>query len=404
MRPRIILFDLNQEGHHPQYLECLMRYWTLRQPGGELHLVVSKESAARHPVFGELAETARGATVHQASTPAGFASGEANAFKSERLNRKLAKQYAEALRADHLMFMSLDSVQFSLALDLRFSWPLALSGIYFRPSFHYGELEGQRVARERMTAVAKQLTIRAALRNPHLRTLFSLDPLATPGLMQWARHTDCIYLPEPLWDPPNDVRGSPLTQGLEPTRRRLVLFGSLDKRKGVLLVLDALQGLPDNLQRKLSLILAGRLNDREGPELRRRIHSFEAGSAVQLAFNDDHIPEAEIQPLLRSCDLVLVTYQRHTGSSGLLIRAAAAGVPVLASNHGLVGSQVRSHGLGLTVDSTSADEIRTAIAQWVDHPKAIPFDADAAERFARANTADAFSETIFNRLLVREHQ
>jgi glycosyltransferase involved in cell wall biosynthesis len=96
---------------------------------------------------------------------------------------------------------------------------------------------------------------------------------------------------------------------------------------------------------------------------------------------------------------VLLTYQHdHVGSSGGLVRAAAAGVPVLSTDHGLVGVQVRRHRLGLTIDTTSAEEIRSALLRWLERPATMPFDPAAARKFAAANTADAFAETIFSRL------
>jgi hypothetical protein len=64
-----------------------------------------------------------------------------------------------------------------------------------------------------------------------------------------------------------------------------------------------------------------------------------------------------------------------------------------------VGVQVRRHRLGLTIDATSADEIRSALLRWLERPATMPFDPAAARKFAAANTADAFAETIFSRLL-----
>jgi glycosyltransferase involved in cell wall biosynthesis len=396
--PTVVLLNLFHGGHNPQHLECLVREWELRSPLGRLHLVISETAANQYPDLVELTDSVANVALHRVATPPGFAS-DAGIFGREPLHRRVARHYARLLHADRLMFMYLDAAQLSLTFDLRFSWPLELSGIYFRPSFHYGRLGGRQTRRGRLMALGKQLSIRAAMRNPHLRTLFCLDPIATTQLAEWARHTECVFLPEPLWDPSPRDGTSRLARRLEPGRRRLVLFGSLDERKGVHTVLDALQALPEATQRKLGLILAGRLSDSERPRLRVHIGSLEKQSAVQVILADEHLPEDEVQPLLRESDLVLVTYVRHVGSSGLLVRAAAAGVPVLASDYGLVGAHVRKHRLGLTVDSTSSQAVADAIASWIERPDAFGFDPGSAERFALANTAEAFAETILSRLL-----
>jgi glycosyltransferase involved in cell wall biosynthesis len=398
MSPTIVLLNLYYEGHNPQHLECLLRSWAHRERDAQLHLVLSKMAVTRHTELSNLARQTKGVTLHLVDTPDNFAS-EAGVFRREPLHRRVAKDYATRLRAHRLMFMYLDAAQFSLAMDLRFRWPLELSGIYFRPSFHYSDLGVEQTTSERVTSAAKGFVIRGALRNPHLQTLFCLDPLATTRLAEWADHTECVFLPEPLWNPASDRHGSPLTDRVDGHRRCLVLFGSLDERKGLRPLLDALEALPHPLQQQLALVLAGRLTDADKSQLQARIALFERRSEVQLVAADELVPEEQIQPLLRSCDLVLATYLRHVGSSGLIVRAAAAGVPVLASDYGLVGAQVRRHRLGLTVDSASSEEIARALIAWLERPDSFPFDAASADRFARENTAEAFAETILSRLL-----
>lgn len=248
-------------------------------------------------------------------------------------------------------------------------------------------------------ALGKQVVLRAALRNPHLRTLFCLDPFAAAHIAGWARHSECVFLPEPLWVPDMPVESSALEDAVEPGRRRLVFFGSLDDRKGIRPVLDALAALPESSQRRLALIFAGPVGSVEREELLARIAAFDANSAVQVLLEDRFVPEAQVQRLLAACDLVLLTYRHHVGSSGVLVRAAAAGVPVLATDYGLVGAQVRKHRLGLPLDATSSEEIRSALLAWLDRPDAMPFDRSSASRFAAANTAEAFADTIFSRLL-----
>jgi glycosyltransferase involved in cell wall biosynthesis len=218
-------------------------------------------------------------------------------------------------------------------------------------------------------------------------------------LARWAPDTDVVPLPEPLTKYPGEKAASPLLSRVEDGRRRLVIFGSLDERKGIAVVLEALDGLPEASRKSIALLLAGRFDDTVRREVASRIGSHGAGE-VQVIADDQRLPEESIQPLLRACDLVMITYQRHVGSSGQLLRAAEAGTPVLASDYGLVGQLVRGHRLGLTVDSTSPLEIRRAIAAWLERPEAIPFDSQQAALFAGQNTDDAFAETILSRILV----
>jgi glycosyltransferase involved in cell wall biosynthesis len=358
-----------------------------------------------HPATVARIRATPNAVLHVAELPEGFDEALSGTIERDRLHGRLAGHYIRLLHPDHFVFMLCDHVQLSLAFGLRFDRPVAISGIYFRPSFHYGRLNGPpETTRDRLKGLTKQVVLRAALRNPHLRTLFSLDHFAVPQIARWSGHTEIVALPEPLEHGDSAAARTGGTQpellaGLEPDRRRLVIFGSLDEKKGISVVLDALQALAPSTQRRLALILGGPVGGYRRDELLARIGRLDAQTDLRVRLEDRFIPEEDVQPLLEACDLVLLTYQRHVGSSGVLIRAAAAGVPVLATDYGVVGEQVRRHRLGITVDATRSESIREVLEEWIRRPGAIPFDPAAATAFSAENTAELFAETIFSRLL-----
>ena len=399
MTTRIVLFNLYYGGHHPQHLECLAAYWGELRPEAELHVVVSDRHVRAHPDTAARLSATPNTELHVARLPSDFDKAQSGSLARDRLHGRLAAHYVRTLRPDHFVFMLVDHAQLSLAFGLRFPCPVAISGIYFRPSFHYGRLGGPpQGAGDRLKGAIKQLVLRAALRNPHMRTVFSLDPFVVPYIERWSPRAEAVALPEPL----DDLRAreeTALLDEVEPHRRKLVIFGSLDERKGIGVVLDALQALPRLAQHGLALILAGPVVEPGRTQRLARLDRFAADSDVQLVLEDNFIPEEDVQGLLRACDLSLLTYQRPIGSSGVMIRAAAAGIPVLATDYGVVGEQVRRHCLGLTVDTTDADTLRRALEAWIEHPEAIPFDDEEAAAFARDNTAELFAATIFGRLL-----
>jgi glycosyltransferase involved in cell wall biosynthesis len=391
---------LSSGGHHAQYLECVMRGWIAASRPGELLVIVSQQTAADHPELLALAEAAAGVDVQVArdtgESRLHFTPGR---IADELRNRRIAREYAVRVRADHLVFMHLDGVQLALAADFRFAWPLTISGIYFRPSLHYAALGMTLTRKEKIVSAGKRLVLLAVFRNPHLRTVFSLDPLAVPRLAKLARHTECVFLPEPLWVPPAGAPVPEVVRSVDSGRRRLVIFGFLDARKGIRQVLAALDSLPQAAQRRLALVLAGQFAAPERQSLLDALAAFTASADVTVAVTDGAVPEAEIQPLIAACDLALVTYQRHVGSSGVLLRAAAAGIPVIASDYGLVGATTRKHSLGLVLDARSPEAIAHAIENWLDDSSTIGFDPAKASAFARANTAEAFAETLLTQLL-----
>jgi glycosyltransferase involved in cell wall biosynthesis len=399
MRPRILVIQLYHGGHHPQHLECLLAYWAEHSFAGELHFVVSEPYREEHPALLAAVDATPGAERHLVSASNFRTNRRSELLSSDRRHGRVVSEWARRLEADHVLLMYLDHAQLSLACDLRFEWPLSISGIYFRPTFYYPKLGIHQGLDERVVAVRKRIVLRAALRNPHLRFVFCFDHLAVVQFPASGSRIQAIPLPEPLRVESSSTRDSPISNNVEPRRRRLLLFGSLDDRKGIRPVLDALSGLSEADQSQLALVLAGRVSGGERPALLDRIDLFRRSSNVQVVLEDRYLDEEEIQPLVRACDLVLLTYVHHVGSSGVLVRAASAGVPVLSTDYGLLGTQVRENRLGATLDATSVSAIRATLAGWLESPETIPFDPGSAQAFTAANTAEAFAETIFSRLL-----
>lgn len=397
-QPRIAVVQLYHGGHHPQHLECLRAHWSDRGYAGELHFVLSDAYEDAHPALLSALDTTPGVRRHLVPASNLPTNRRTTLLASDRRHGRVASEWARRLRADHVLFMYLDHVQISLAYDLRFDWPVSISGILFRPTFHYRELGMDSSLKERVSATRKQIVLRAAVRNPHLRHVFCFDHLAVDRFPAPLSRVRPVALPEPLRV---ETSRSPdaIAATVEPGRRRLLLFGSLDDRKGIRPVLDALSGLPSSDRSRFALVLAGKVNGPERDELLDRIGEFRRTSHVQVVLEDRYLNEDEIQPLVQACDLVLLTYAQHVGSSGVLVRAANAGVPVLSTDRGLLGLQVRENRLGTTIDATSAAAIRATLAAWLDDPEAVHFDAAGARAFAEANTADAFAETIFSRLV-----
>jgi len=116
---------------------------------------------------------------------------------------------------------------------------------------------------------------------------------------------------------------------------------------------------------------------------------------VQVVLRDERVPDDEVPDLLGAADVVLLPYQRHLGSSGVLVRAAAAGTPVLGDGYGLLGAQIRRHALGITVDATQTGDLVRGLHRCVTMPLDALFDAEAAAAFARHHTAEHFAETIY---------
>ncbi|ARA94536.1 hypothetical protein AWN76_016135 [Rhodothermaceae bacterium RA] len=401
--PHVVLFDLYTGGHHLQYLEYLCRYWVHEQIAGCLHLLLPAHGLDTHPTLHPflLAHASAGLRVTPVTEslhldharPLGL-------LRNDLQQGRILARYLRQIRPDHAVLMHMDHLQVSLATDLRFTFPIRLSGIYFRPTVHYRFFVDPATSsswREHLHHWRKRVLLQMAARNRHLAYLFSLDPYAVPYInAMTGKHVQAIALPDgitlqPGSRTPSEVRAD---WGVEPGRTVALLFGSISPRKGVFQVLDAVRLLPQDLQQRLCLVFAGRVSPRERVDIYTAFEETRHHTQVQLIMDDRFLPESELQSLIAASDVMLIAYQRHIGSSNALIRAAAAQVPILGQSYGLIGEQIRRHGLGLAVDTTQPEAIARGLLQILT--EGISVDEKAMLQFARANAVDHFARTLFD--------
>lgn len=393
-----MLFDIYAGGHRGQYVRQLIEYWAAEALPGRLSVAVPPFFLDLHADVRALIEATDGVEAVLLDTPDLATMTALSVLQQGRLYGQVLRNVLLRLRPDHCVLLYFDYAQFSLATDLRFSFPVTLSGIYFRPSFHYhGFRTGTRGWKERLRGWRKRLLLWRVLRNPHLTHVFSLDPYAVPDIQALSSGPQIVALPDGITPRPALLSSDAQRQqwGVADGRNVALLFGGINARKGIHEVLAALHLLPPALQQACCLVVSGHIREAEKEKIRAGIQQVREATAVQVIVEDRFVEEEEIQGMVAAADLVLLTYQRHVGSSGVLVRAAHAGVPVLGSDYGLVGEHLHRRHLGLAVDATSPEAIAQGLTQVLTDPSALPFDVAKARLFAEEHTATRFAEIIF---------
>ena len=398
----MMLFDLYAGGHHGQYVRQLVEYWLNTNVQGKLSIVAPPGFLERHDDVRRIIKNAAcdNLRFHPVEEEVFLRSDGTTAalIHNQREHGRLFRKYVEYHRPDHCICMYFDHMQLSLALGLRFAFDVKISGIYFRPAFHYESFSSHSSSgKDRILNLRKRALLLAALRNRHVSTLFCLDPYVVDYVKKLSPRIQVVALPDGV--PAH--QGSYLSTDLRaqhhvgPDRRFALLFGSLAERKGIFQTLEALTLLSPADQKTLCVALIGSVNSVDKDRLHRSIHRVQNETDVHVILDDRFVLDEEIQGMLGSSDLLLMPYQHHVGSSGVLVRAAMALVPVLGPDYGLVGEQIQRHELVLYVDTTSPFVLAESLSQWLSDPETIPFDKINAEKFAEANTAAKYSETIF---------
>lgn len=401
--PHLVAFDIEVGGHHGVYLLHLAREWGRLGLPGRLTYVVSTQFRDRHPDV-LAAASAVGISFHEVAPvdlslgPLRHLRGPARIAAHASLEWQRLTTAATSVGATHVVALYLDRLlQIPLAAGLRS--PCPVSGIYFRPTFHYRHWAKTALSLgDRLRAARQEAVATFALRNPGLHTLFTLDAFAAAEL-QIRGHRKAEGLADPVdLSPaaPERIAALRARLGLDGSARRLVLlFGVLTSRKGIPRVMKAISALPPEVIAGCHWALVGPLDKSYRPTLEAELAGLaqkQPDATVTLVA--EFVPEEDTQAWFELADLVLVPYERHVGMSGILVRAAAAGRPVLADDYGLVGALTRQDGLGLALDTSNSATFASALTRWFAKPSTVPFSPAGAAGFARRNRAQRFARQL----------
>ena len=393
--PHTVLFDLNAGGHHGQYVKQLTQYWCSRRFQGHLSIMVTPSLLKKHPDLVEIVKQCNRANIRELSEcpPRG------NLVQTARMQARILKNSLNELKPTHCLLLDFDLFQLPFAFGLRFKHPVSVSGIYFRPFLRPKDLVRLRAGLGDFARhMRKRIVLAASLRNPHLTCLFSLDPYFAEEYN--SPTTRILSLPDGV-DPQQPSASPSETRhkwAVEHGRKLALFFGSLAERKGIIQTLKAVRLLSPENQAKLCLALVGTVAPADQQALMEQLDILKETSGVQIVKALRFVSDTEMINLFSASDLILLPYQQHAGSSGILVRAAQAGKPVLGSNYGLIGRYIRDFGLGIAVESSIPADIASGLSQWLESPQDFPFDAKKTSLFGEHHTAEHFSEVILSQI------
>lgn len=400
----IVVFDTATSGHHPVYIKHLVQYWQQAQISGTLHMVVAPHFADSHPDVVALASS------QSCIQFTAIRIDEYERFQQRKgfLARSLAEwnlfcQYAQQLHATEGLLMHFDGLQIPLLIGK--PSPCLVSGIYFSPTFHYGQFVThpstwkEKIRRWRQKALLAQV-----LGNSRFKTLFCLDPFAVQQIEPIKRNVTVLPLADPvqLHQPERGAASQlSLELGINPERQVFLLFGELSRRKGIYQVFEAVENLPSAVTQHLCLLLAGPIRASERPAINAKIEHLSQTTHVQVVVSDRYIKGETVQTYFEVADVVLALYQHHVGMSSILVHAAAAQTPVIATDYGLIGEMVRQYQLGRAVNSEDPMAIAQVLADAMRTDPHCWCDLDRMEQFVEQNLAEKFAQTIFAGLLLQ---
>jgi hypothetical protein len=144
-------------------------------------------------------------------------------------------------------------------------------------------------------------------------------------------------------------------------RKIISLLGSLEKRKGILQLMDVIRLMDPT---KYFFIIAGKLNGNFSEEDVNRLKSLQANIENCHIMVDGITDESDFNSLVRITDIIYLLYINFVHSSNLLTKASLFNKPVLAQKGYCIGKRVDLYKTGITISDNSIENIKETLENF----------------------------------------
>lgn len=295
-------------------------------------------------------------------------------------------------RREQILLLYLETIFYAIAFSPlpRFN----CSCLMFRPTFYYAERKILSTGlKNRLLFTLKWIGSYLLRLRPGITKVWTLDPLAAEyGRKNWGTEKfECV--PDPLGPEPGMSRPVATESKGPKETLHLLMAGALAPRKGLKEMVDALEVTTEEVRRRIILTVIGEPEKPFGDYVRTALDRTKAlGVKVNetLRFVDDQ----EMDAAMEAADVVLVAYRDFKGSSGMLIRAAHFGKPVIATDEGLMSYFVRIHRLGASIDVGNPKTFADCMENFLRQGKMDNFDAQGARKYADNSEPQFFVDQL----------
>lgn len=383
---RPLYFEPDTGGHRADYLAAYLQH-----PDARGAIAAPQRLIDALPTFAQarLAPLGGPIALHLLEQPAPVTA-------KARLDQ--AQTMAASLACSALFFPDLDPF---VTAPIRLGAPgMPISGIYFRPTLHYDH--GLSPGRH-LRAQTKAILLSQFLRRSDVASVLTLDPGFAQFAQRRMRHGHKLRLLPDLLPvdadtvahtvaetPAKTVPTTPLSNPDVAPKLRCLLFGALQRRKGVFELLQALDMLPPSDADRVAVRFLGKVFP-DAADLPSAIAKARDGQA-KITLDDRYAAHSELAQAVAEADVILAPYQRHIGSSGVLYWAAAFGKPVIGQAYGQNGREIRQFGLGAAVATHRPAAIMRALSDAI--AGRLPFDPNGARAYLDGHDSTRFAAIL----------
>ena len=358
---RVLVVEPHAEGHHSTYLRWVVEGITER---GWSAVVATTAEALAHPLLKGMTSLPRvDVRVVDMEFPASARQSRIGIIRHEILYWRAIRRIADGeISRGPFAAVVLPSLDYCF-------FACALLGVPYRGvpwhviSMRLSALEGAGSS----GVPWKWRLARRLLAQRWLSTLFAISPSVQSVPHGWLTEDAAAklrYLPDPAENRGIADRSTARARfGLTHSQLAILVFGSIDERKGLERLASAL--VADPALQPYVLIVAGMQSGRIAESLSQAPLAGLRDDA-RLIVLDRVLDDFEQAEVFAAADVVWLGYERHDYMSGVLVLAAQAGCPVIATHAGEIGALVREHGFGAQIEREGTHSAVLALLRLMD--------------------------------------
>src|SRR5690606_17499470 len=299
---------------------------------------------------------------------------------------RLVNAYAERYQADRVSLLSFNVFQIALI----FARPrFKISGILFLQFYRMNTDSWK----DRLKYFRKYWVTKLYTKNKQIERIFILNDPETADYLNRTCRTDIFRMlndPIPVLKPLYGFDCHSQYR-LEPGRKILLHLGALDHRKGTLEFIRSASHIAAERQGELAYLVAGSPSSTEMAEqIEQQISLINESTRSHAIYEPRFLTDAKMKSMLDQCYAVVIPYRNPEASSGILVHAAAAGKPVIATGNVLLKKLIERYLLGVLVAGVEP----ALLAAKVEALLRSYTRKGASEAFAAERPPEVFGATI----------
>jgi glycosyltransferase involved in cell wall biosynthesis len=344
----LLLYDITLSGHHGTYLsaiaaEAMQRRWRVS--------VVLPKRVEQHQHFEALRKIVGHPNTflsdHWVETPARFT--RLSLFRHHLAQRRAAIDSLRPFKGkcDFVYAPNIDYMDKAIQFLGAPSYPTPFGGACMRVRFHMKAV-GVRGAAFSAAGMLEALTFRRLLTAKGVACVTTADPSLVRfcEAQRSKKFRKVRFFPEMGMDRPSISGNEARTQlGFGAEDRIVLVYGMITERKGIRELFNSLDTLGPNSP--IKVVIAGPQDDDTRNFLAANINSR---YAQRVRLIDGHVDRDLEGTLFAAANAVWVAYKGHSTMSSVFYQAACCGLPVIASNYGILSWLVEEQGVGISVN------------------------------------------------------